>query len=277
MGMGVQLILVFHQELIWLHISIITIWYKSILIFFSGPTGHPIVSYGPAFTTPLAPAMVGYGSNSSQGVRLTAHSFLTPTASTHSTSGFSSMSVSFMAHPAASYVDAVNPASGQDVVWYPDSGSIHHITNNRVNLQSYVVYTDSKSQLNVKDDALTGATNFPLILVSGEEKLVDQPGGRESLDQPKCHECLKQLQSAEGDNNIGSGSTGSPCVDPINKGVDSSLLGQVDGLQRESIHCSNSKFSNSELGRDEESGSEDRGRGLNSDLNVSKSVDGEVP
>ncbi|KAK8990182.1 hypothetical protein V6N11_008697 [Hibiscus sabdariffa] len=222
--------------------------------------------------------MVGYGSDSCQGVKPTAPSFSTPTTPTRSTSGFSSMPVSFMAHPAAWYVDAVSPSSGQDVVWYPDSRATHHITNNRGILQLDVVYT--------------GATSFPLVLVNGEEKLVDQPSGKESLDQPKCHECvgvtsgsspvhadllypelvldqtseqsgdpelgpgLKQLQSAKGANNIGSCSTGSPCVDPINKGADSSLL---------------------ELGCVQESASEDRGKGLDSDLNFTQRDDGGIP
>ncbi|KAL4340592.1 hypothetical protein GQ457_08G017670 [Hibiscus cannabinus] len=360
---------------------------------FSGPTRHPIVSYCPTFTTSLAPTMVGYGSGSCQGVRPIAPSFSTPTTPTRSTSGFSSMRVSFMAHPAASYVDAVSPTSGQDVVWYPDSGATHHITNNRGILHLDVVYTckqsffmgnGAKVDINhvgtscfssgsrtlrlqnllcvpdvtknllsvsqfaadndvffgfyshkclVKDvqtrvpllegkltpeglyelrvspvgsvDESTGlssfaacsvsveacATSFPLVLVNCEEKLVDQPGGRESLDQPKCHEwvgvtygsspvhvdllypelvldhtseqsgdpelgpCLKQLQSAEGANHIGSCSTGSPCVDPINKWVDSSLL---------------------ELGCDQESASEDRGKGLDSDLNFTQRDDGGI-
>ncbi|KAK9027194.1 hypothetical protein V6N11_067036 [Hibiscus sabdariffa] len=139
---------------------------------FSGPTGHPVVSYSLAFTTPSA--MVGYASDSCQGVSPSVSSFSTH-AQTHS------MPVSFMTRPAASYIDTPTQVSGQEVVWYPDSGATHHITNNRNNLQSDAAYIDSKSSLNGKDGESAGATNFPLVLVSGDVELVNQPSRRKDL------------------------------------------------------------------------------------------------
>ncbi|KAK8589735.1 hypothetical protein V6N12_024126 [Hibiscus sabdariffa] len=79
---------------------------------------HLIVPYSHAFTTPLAPTVVNYCSDSSQGgVRLFVHPFLTPTDQTHLAPSFSSMSVFFMTRHAVSNADGVSLASKQEVLW----------------------------------------------------------------------------------------------------------------------------------------------------------------
>ena len=56
-----------------------------------------------------------------------------------------SAAASFLAHSSSSGAATTDAAGTRDVVWYPDSGAMHHITNDRANLQSDMVYTGMES------------------------------------------------------------------------------------------------------------------------------------
>ncbi|KAK8546547.1 hypothetical protein V6N12_027324 [Hibiscus sabdariffa] len=141
---------------------------------------HPVMPYGHAYTTS---PMVSYGSDLSQGgSRQPAPCFSVAPGHTRSTSAFSPGPVSFMTRPAASYIDGVVSTPTQDVVWYPDSGATHHITNNHSNLQSDVVYTDDSPKV-------TGTGSFPLVLVNDQVEKVAKSGcvGGSTQDVFNCH------------------------------------------------------------------------------------------
>ncbi|KAL4301812.1 hypothetical protein GQ457_10G028910 [Hibiscus cannabinus] len=121
----------------------------------SAPNMHHVMPYAHAASSSFVPTMMPYGAEFSHGVvRQSASSFPASAPSfsaflgqAHVPPTFSSLPASFMTRAGASYVDGVIPTSGQEVVWYPDSGATHHITNNRENLQSDAVYTGKHSLL----------------------------------------------------------------------------------------------------------------------------------
>ncbi|KAK8540216.1 hypothetical protein V6N12_046505 [Hibiscus sabdariffa] len=130
----------------------------------------------------------------------------------------------------------------------------------------------SKSQLSSKDNESIGASNFSLVLVSGDVRLVDQPGNNEDLglDQPRCHGCVSAdgvgVTSGSGPVHVhqlcpmlgsdqASGQSGSPVLGPA--------VGQIQPVE--------------ELVCDVASSSGGRGRGLDSVLSSSQRVDEEVP
>ncbi|KAK9032683.1 hypothetical protein V6N11_056941 [Hibiscus sabdariffa] len=130
--------------------------------------------------------MVPYGSELSHGgVRQSAPSFSASLGQVHATPSFSPFPASFMTRSGAPYVDGVVPTSGQEVVWYPDSGATHHITNNRENLQSDAVYTDLQSSLISSSDNEIGVGNFPLVIVNGGmQKMTKSDNGSRSTQDP---------------------------------------------------------------------------------------------
>ncbi|KAK8511815.1 hypothetical protein V6N11_050527 [Hibiscus sabdariffa] len=130
--------------------------------------------------------MMTYGSDLGHGgVRQSAPSFSASLGQAHVTPTFSHLPASFMTRSGASYVDGAVPTSGQEVVWYPDSGATHHITNNRENLQSDAVYTDLKSSLMSSPDNVTNSGTFPLVIVNGGmQQMEKSDNGRGSTQDP---------------------------------------------------------------------------------------------
>ncbi|KAK8992800.1 hypothetical protein V6N11_048870 [Hibiscus sabdariffa] len=195
------------------------------------------MSYSPAFTKPLAPAMVSYGPDSSQGVRPSIPSFSTPTGQTQLTPGFSSMLVSFMTQPAASYVDGVNHVSGQEVVCnFPlvlVSGDVK-LVDQPGSVQNLFL---DQSRCHECVSADRAGTTFGSSLVR-VESLCPELGLDRTSEQsgsPVLGPILRQVQSNEGDNDTGSSLVCSQCFDQIDKGMDGSLLGQVNVLSREPV------------------------------------------